>query len=313
MPSPVATLTLNPAIDIAYCVKQLVPGVKTESTEFLCDPGGNGINVSRGLRLLGIPAHTCCVLAGKSGAMLRALLEDEVDLLDVVEGDGLTRFNCTIDQRRPPEEFKIKGVGPRLSEEAFEEVTRRFRECAGLGYGVLTGSAPPGWDTSVYIELSGQLRDQGARAVIDTEGSVLREITRTRPFLIKPNLGELEDVSGLLLKTVEAIAEQARKLQLDGAEFVAVSLGCDGAVLVTPDNSYYGNAPQVSHRCSTGAGDAFLAGLLAEFIVSGDPEKVLVRGLACGTGTTAQPGSRLFELSALGRFEEVIEVRQLDI
>jgi len=52
----------------------------------------------------------------------------------------------------------------------------------------------------------------------------------------------------LLLKTVEAIAEQARKLQRDGAEFVAVSLGCDGAVLVTPDNSYYGNpfAPHLS-------------------------------------------------------------------
>lgn len=313
MSSPVATLTLNPAIDIAYCVKQLVSGVKTEATEFLCDPGGNGINVSRALKLLGVPAHTCCVLAGKSGAMLRAMLEEEVDSLEVVEAEGLTRFNCTVDQRRPPEEFKIKGIGPSVTESVFQQISEQFRERAGIGYGVLTGSMPPGWDTTAYIELSGQLRDQGARAVIDTGGSVLKEITRTRPFLVKPNQAELEEISGLTLKTIEAVAEQARKLQEDGVENVAVSLGCDGAVLATPENSYYGNAPQVSYRCSVGSGDAFLAGLLAGFIVGAEPEAVLQRGLACGSGTTAQKGSRLFDASRLEEFKTAIHVRRLDI
>ncbi len=172
---------------------------------------------------------------------------------------------------------------------------------------------PPGWETSAYIELSGQLRDQGARAVIDTGGAVLKEITRTRPFLVKPNQAELEEISGLTLKTIEAVAEQARKLQEDGVEHVAVSLGCDGAVLTTPENSYYGNAPQVSYRCSVGAGDAFLAGVLAGFIVGAPPEEILQRGLACGSGATAQKGSRLFDIDRIGEFEAAINLRRLDI
>ncbi|WP_292752718.1 PfkB family carbohydrate kinase, partial [Methylophaga sp. UBA4204] len=85
------------------------------------------------------------------------------------------------------------------------------------------------------------------------------------PFLIKPNLYELETLLQVKLDTKEAIAECARKLQLSGVKHVCVSLGDQGALLVSPSNSFYAKALSVPVNTTVGAGDSMVAGLVAGF------------------------------------------------
>jgi fructose-1-phosphate kinase PfkB-like protein len=50
---PVVTLTLNPTIDKSTSVEKLLPEHKLSCVSPIYEPGGGGINVSRGLKRLG--------------------------------------------------------------------------------------------------------------------------------------------------------------------------------------------------------------------------------------------------------------------
>ncbi len=47
---PIATLTLNPCLDVSYEFPTLVPDQKVRADHNCYDPGGNGLNVERALK-----------------------------------------------------------------------------------------------------------------------------------------------------------------------------------------------------------------------------------------------------------------------
>lgn len=310
---PVSTLTLNPAIDVTYEISQLVADSKTNSKEANIFPGGNGINVSRGLKRLGKNAHTCCIFARETGSLIRSMLRAEGIYPVTLEVPGRNRVNCTIQQRRPPEEFKVAGIGPEITAESLEQITTIFLNLAGTGYGVLSGSTLPGAPENLYTDLAIKLRAQGARAVVDTKDAMLRETVEAKPFLIKPNKYELEVLCGRSLPTLEAIAEEARKVQQMGIDNVCVTMAEEGAILVDANNSYYAPAPKVRVRCSVGAGDTMLAGLISAFSDEKSLDEVLHLGLACASGSISRDGTELFHPGELETLMEKIEVKNLSI
>lgn len=310
---PIASLALNPAIDMSYLVPQLLAGDKSQSTNARYDPGGNGINVARVLARLNREAHVCCVLAGESGDLLHRLLNREQVEPEYVMVKGETRINCTIQQRRPPAEYKVSGIGPDLQAGDLAMITERFLELADNGFGVLTGSLPPGTPPDIYAKLAMQLRRQGAHAVVDAKNNTLLETIEAQPCLIKPNRYELEVMCGKSLPTLEAIATQARAFQRAGVDFVCVSMGEEGAILVTEDDSLFARAPRIRLRCTVGAGDAMVAGLVAGIADGKPPEDVLRLGLACGSGAVTQPGTMLFDPTTLESLQKDLPVESLGI
>lgn len=309
----IATLSLNPAVDMAYLVRQLVAEDKTQSTDTRIDPGGNAINVARALIRLGHETSACCILAGESGVLLQRLLERERVYPVAIQVPGETRINCTIQQRRPPVEYKVAGVGPELSSDALKGITQRFLERSGNGFGILSGSLPAGSPPDIYAKLCDQLKGQGARAIVDARDSMLRAAIETKPFMIKPNRYELEILDGKSLSTVDNVAEEARKLQRAGVDYICVSLGVEGAVLTDKENSYYAPAPKVRVRCTVGAGDSMLAGLIAALADNASTADALCLGLACGSAAVTQPGTMLFKPDDLEALQADIEVKSLDI
>ena len=83
-----------------------------------------------------------------------------------------------------------------------------------------------------------------------------------RPHLIKPNHEELAELVGHPLPTLGDVHAAARDLVADGIEVVAVSLGGDGALLVTADELVHARATITAPLSTVGAGDCMLAGLL---------------------------------------------------
>jgi len=309
----IATLSLNPAVDMAYLVRQLVAEDKTQSTSTRFDPGGNGINVARALIRLGHETSACCILAGEAGVLLQRLLAREDVYPVAIQVPGETRVNCTIQQRRPPVEYKVAGVGPALSADVLKSLTQYFLDRADDGFGVLSGSLPEGSPEDTYAKLCDKLRAQGARAVVDARDSMLRAAIEAKPFMIKPNRYELEILGGKSLSTIETVAEEARKLQQAGVSYICVSLGSEGALLTDNENSYHAPAPKVRVRCTVGAGDAMLAGLIAALAEDRSTAEALSLGLACGSAAVTQSGTMLFKPQDLGALEDDISVQTLDI
>lgn len=309
---PLATLTLNPAVDATYSIDRLVPDQKAHASAVRYDPGGNGINVGRALKTLGASAHNFGVTAGEVGQLFQRLVTPQLDHFHAEHIAGETRINVTLMEQQTAAQYEVSAVGPVLSPIHLEKISAHFVAHCADGIGVVTGSVPPGVSDTMYGELTQRIREQGGRAVVDTYGTLLRHTIPAQPFLIKPNRYELEQYCGRDLPALHDVAAQARELQRNGITYVVVSLGREGALLCGPDNTYYAAAPAVKISSTVGAGDSMVAGLVFAFAHGQTPEQALRLGIACGSGTAGHPGTDLFRADEIDALLSLTEVHRLD-
>lgn len=309
--APIVTLSLNPSVDVTYDVDQLVEDRKVHANAYRYDPGGNGINVARALKRLGVDAHACFVAAGEIGALLERLLQQQLAHAHCAHVRGETRVNVTVAQRRPRAQYEVIGVGPTADGDALADLLRRMVALSRGGFGVLTGSLPPGVPDDTYARLHADLARHGARVVVDMQGEQLAAAVARRPFLVKPNRFELEQLVGRPLPTVPDVAREALALHCAGVAHVFVSLGGEGAVLADARGVRLGRAPAVKVASTVGAGDSMVAGLLAAFARGEDADAALRLGLACGSGTATQPGTELFRPEQIAPLAERVDISVL--
>nr|WP_317175098.1 PfkB family carbohydrate kinase [Hymenobacter qilianensis] len=134
------------------------------------------------------------------------------------------------------------------------------------------------------------------KVVLDSSGPALQQVVKAGGlYLIKPNIGELCRLVGAAELDSACVAEAARELIGDGkCELVAVSMGPQGAVLISPDLADFVPAPAVRKRSTVGAGDSMVAGMVYA-LAAGQPLREVIRlGVACGTAATMNPGTELF-------------------
>ena len=309
----IATLTLNPAVDVSYEVRTLEPDRKSHALATRFDPGGNGINVARGLQALGIAAHSCCLIGGRVGLLLKDLLGQELHHSHWVQVRGETRINATILQQDPRAQFEVTGTGPLAGTGQLEDITGLFLRLAGTGFAVITGSTPPGVPPGYYSELARRAAGQGAKVVADLNGPQLAEVIGQRPYLVKPNLFELEQHCGRKLKSLAETAREARALNKAGVGNVCVSLGAEGAILSGPEGVLYATAPRTAVRSTVGAGDSMVAGLVCALAAGRGAEEALRLGVACGSGTAARPGTAIFDWPQVQGLMPLVEISELDL
>ena len=304
---PLVTLTLNPCVDVSYDLPRLIEDQKVHASANRYDPGGNGINVARAFKHLHMPAHACCIVAGEIGNLLERLVAHELDYPHCLRIEGETRINVTLLQQDPRAQFEVSGLGPPVSGFSLQEVVDEVLSLAGGGYVVLTGSLPPGVPKDIYATLVRELHLQAAHAVVDAQGEVLARAIEERPFLIKPNRYELEQLVGHGLPDLDAVVREACALQARGIDYVCVSLGADGAILVDGKHTYHACPPPIEPCSTVGAGDSMVAGLITALARGEGPAEALRLGLACGSGTAVRPGTELFDYNQmqdlLGRVE----------
>lgn len=292
---PLVTLTLNPSVDISYEIPQLIADQKVHSTGNRYDPGGNGINVARAFKRLHVPAESVCIIGGEIGDFLQRLIAHELDHPHCIHIAGETRVNVTLLQKKPHIQFEVSGTGPQITSLALQSVVDEVLNLAGNGFTVLTGSLPPGVPHDIYVTLIKALHAQSVHCVVDAQDKALMHAISEHPYLIKPNHYELEQLVGHPLSTLKAIISEARKLQAGGIQYVCVSLGSKGGLLVDKKATYLAKAPSIKLASTVGAGDSMVAGLVTALAREEGPSEALRLGIACGSGTASRPGTDLFD------------------
>lgn len=310
---PIVSLSLNPAIDLTYEVSHLTHDQKSRSLSTSYDPGGTGINVGRALEKLNAHSYTCCITAGKMGEFLNSMMKQELTNTYCLEVKGETRINTTILQHSPSYQYEINASGPTINPHQLDQIVNQFLTLCGQGIGILTGSLPLGITENTYRNINTKLQKQGGHAIIDAPVAVMKKTLGSKPFLIKPNLHELEILTDKTLSSIDQIAAEARLIVQKGITNVCVSLGENGAILTCSDNSYYCKPPQITPHSTVGAGDSMVAGLAYSFAHKQSPEQALKLAVACGTGTAQQPGTQLFKAKEIEPLLNQISVKTLDI
>jgi len=289
----IATLCLNPTIDTAFEADEVLPTRKTRTFNERVDPGGGGINVARVLERFGAGTSAIFLAGGHTGQLLDNLLCREGVEREGIPIAGDTRLSVTVFDRSARCEYRFVPEGPLVSEAEWQALLDRA-ESLDCDYLVASGSLPPGAPDDFYVRLRSVL-PSATRYVLDTSGSELRAALRDGGiFLVKPSKGELEELVGEELPTNDHVLAAARRIVAAGsAEYVAVTLGRDGAVLANNAGAEFVPAPAVPSLSAVGAGDSFLAAMVYAFAAGMDGGVALRLAVAAGAASTLNPGTGL--------------------
>ncbi len=281
------TVTFNPAIDYVVKTPEFRLGEVNRSAGENMFFGGKGINVSAVLKQLGLPSRALGFTAGFTGeAIERGLAEMGLETDFVRLKQGNSRINVKI---KSAAETELNGQGPDIDADALAALFGKLDALADGDTLVLAGSVPPSLPADIYERILERLSGKRLRTVVDASGSLLVNVLRFKPFLVKPNLDELGGIFGVKL-TPDTAEGYARKLREMGALNVLVSMAGGGALLVDESGE--------THRCgvcmgkvvnSVGAGDSMVAGFIAGS-ADGDYERALRLGTACGGATAFSEG-----------------------
>ncbi|MDN4474094.1 1-phosphofructokinase [Demequina zhanjiangensis] len=287
----IVTLTPNPSVDHALVIDELERGEVLRAADARLDAGGKGVNVSRALAANGAETVAVVPVGGHQGHLLADLLGATGVSHRDVPISGAIRMNVSV-LEPDGTTTKLNEPGPVLSEaETRAMVDATLSAAEGAAWVAVCGSLPPGVSTDVYSDLADGVRARGARFVVDSSGAPFLAAVATKPNLIKPNHEELAELVGHDLPTLRDVLAAARELVTSGIEIVAVSLGADGALLVTEGDAAHAQAKVTTPVSTVGAGDCMLAGLL-HGLASGLPiSEALVGGVAWGSAAVALPGS----------------------
>jgi 6-phosphofructokinase 2 len=290
----IVTLTLNPAIDVSSEADEVRHTHKTRTYGEQMEAGGGGINVARVLVRLGADVTAVFMGGGVSGQLLDALLSRAGIERQMIEIGGDTRMSLTVYERSSGNEFRFVPQGPELSTGEWSAALNAAAS-VDCDYLIASGSLPRGVPDDFYVRLAEQLRGRRIRLVLDTSGNALRVALQGGGlFLVKPSLHELEELAGRALpKREDVIAEAQRIVSSGSAEIVTVTLGSDGAVLVTSGESLWLPALDVRACSAVGAGDSFLAATIHGLATGlGAPEAFRL-GMAGGAAAVLSCGSEL--------------------
>lgn len=306
----ILTVTLNPCIDHTAEVERLVPGGTNRVISSRRDPSGKGVNVSAVLHELG--AETLClgVSREENAGLLEGVLDAQGIPYDFLRVPGSLRTNLKLLDRSCGVMTECNEKGSPLEQESLDDflaLTRRRLPSADLL--VLSGSVPPGVPSDFYRTLALAAAEQGVPVVLDANGPLLLEGLQARPVLIKPNLDELRESFGVSAADLPTLAAACREIvRAYGLLYVCLSMGADGAMLVSSEAAWHTPGSPVSVRGVQGAGDSMVAGLCLGLLHRDAPEKLLRSAVAAAQGSLERPGTLLCEKEDYLRFLPQIPV-----
>lgn len=290
----IATLTLNPTIDVAYEVDQVFHTRKMRTSADYYEPGGGGINVARVFVRLGGSARSYYLSGGATGHAFDGLLDLHKLVRTRIPIGGQTRVASAVLERSSGKEYRFVPAGPTIEPHEWQSCLDRLAE-AQCDTMVVSGSLPPGVPDDFYARVIDLMQQRGIPVVLDSSGAGLRGgLDRGGLLLVKPSVGELRQYSGRDLPDLAAITGAAMAIVDAGkARHVAVSMGHEGALLATADRQLHLPALPVEARSAVGAGDSFLAAMVFAMSQGWDIADAFRFGIAGGAAAVMNPGHDL--------------------
>jgi 6-phosphofructokinase 2 len=257
-------------------------------------PGGGGINVSRVIQELGGVSHAIYLSGGTTGPILEEMLRQRGIAGQRIPIKDHTRVSHAVFERSTGLEYRFVPEGPEIQPEEWKSCLAAIADF-DFDYLVASGSLPRGVPMDFYRDVAVVARRKGAKFVLDTSGDALREtLAAGGVHLVKPSLGEFEQLVGRSLKEAGAVEEAAMQfIATGGTDLLAVTMGHEGAVLAQASGILRLPALEVEVHSAVGAGDSFLAAMTLALALGATPEIAFRRGVAAGAAAVLTPGTEL--------------------
>ena len=307
----ITTICMNPCFDRTVQVGELKIGQVNRIGNARIDLGGKGINVARVAERLGLDVQ-CLGIMGKDGSEeLTDLIEKEHLKHSFQLIPGHVRTNTKIVSGEGKGVTELNEPGPTVDAEILQKFFDMAKEkTADSDIVVITGSLPPGCPEGTYRDLLKIL--EGKKCILDTEGKELELSAKgARPYLIKPNLKEMEATLGIELRTMRTIRDAALLFVRLGVEHAVVSMGEMGAMYVSSEKTLYAPALRVEIKSTVGAGDAMIGGMLLGYEKEKDMARAFRYGIAAGAASIMTEGTQLIVREDFNRLLDMVKIQEV--
>src|SRR5881275_3649200 len=226
----IATVTLNPAIDMTVRVDGFQTNTVNRGQAMQFDAGGKGVNVASFLADYGHATAVTGFLGQENPELFEQLFAQKRIEDHFVRIPGRTRTGVKIVDEANQQTTDINMPGLEPSPEAISSLLETIEQlAASCDWFALSGNLPPGAPTTIYATIITQLKRRGKQVALDTSGQALREGVRAGPTVVKPNVDELQHLTGQLLPD-EAAIEPAARQHAGDIRLVVISMGERGAL-----------------------------------------------------------------------------------
>jgi len=284
----IITIGLSPAWDITCRGRNIDWGLHQQIDEQTILPAGKALNVSKALAWMG-QRRIAAGLWGNDGHEqmkidVRSLWPlIQIKMTAVRES---TRRNITIVDSARNKEMHLRNRNRLASIKSLKKLQADLDKIVHKeSICVFAGTMPDGKLLDDVVRIVDVCARRGARIVLDTSGGPLAEIVNAGSiWMIKPNVEELSELLGELVKDGPvSLAKAGRKL-LDKVNIVLISRGAKGGIVVTKNGAWQGRCTARSKVFHTvGCGDFMLAGFLNSINNSSGPDIALKTAIKVAT------------------------------
>lgn len=307
----VITVTPNPAIDLTIHVSEWERGRVNRGEHMHVTPGGKGLTVALNLAEAGIHSRVTGWMGAHNDAPFTRAFEAHDIVDDFIRYPGDTRRNVKIVDNSNGETTDINMPGQSVCAELLQrQLDYLDSEVDSNTVLVFGGSLPPGIDKDFYARMSAKYRDKCRYLVIDTSDCALKAMMESDvlPHIIKPNIHELEGLTGRSIETAEDIVEQAREFIARGIKLAVVSAGEKGAWFVTEDTVIHAQPPKVKVASTVGAGDAMVAGTVRGLLLGRPLEEIARTATAYSVANIMEVGISLPPQDEIERIRKKVTI-----
>ena len=301
----IITVTLNPAIDKTLEVDNCTIGSINRVSSIKIDAGGKGINVSKVIKSLEGESIALGALAGSTGEFIKSYLDDEKIKNDFIFAEGETRTNIKIVDKVKNTNTDINEPGNSISEEDIKRIKEKvFNDIKEEDILVLSGSVPQGVEKNIYEVWIKDAKQLGVKTILDADGELLKQGLLSGPYLIKPNIHELEKLFDVKINGVEEVISLCKSIFDYGVNIIAVSLGSEGALFMNREKTMYAHGLKVEVKSTVGAGDSMVAALALALDKDYSFEKAVTLSVAAATAGVMTEGT------TAGSLEDILNIEK---
>ena len=286
-------LGTTPAVQRVMAFQRFTLDAVNRARFTLEGPSGKSINVAKVLQVLGERPLATGFLGGDRGDFVRRSLDEMALPHDFLTVTTRTRVCLTaIDESAGTQTELVEESGPAAAADfaaLLGLVRRRVGECRAV---VMSGTLAPGAPAGFYGQVAECARSAGVLAIVDAQGTALREALPAHPDLVKPNRAELSVTVSKPLSGEVAVGGAMRDLHALGARRVVVTAGPETVLAFDGQSLWRITPPRVQVVNPIGSGDAFTAGLVSRLVRGDDLGEACRWGAAAGAANalTLMPG-----------------------
>lgn len=259
----ILTVNANAAIDKRYVMGSFELGEVNRVRSVDMSAGGKGLNVSRAAHIAGEEVLATGFLGGHAGRFVQEKTQAEGIQDAFVWCDGETRSCINIWDETNRRQTELLEPGFEVPEDKQEELVKLFAEkIRTCSVATISGSLPKGCTPELYRKLISAGKAAGKKVILDTSGKTLMEGVHFEPFMIKPNIDEIRQLTGDMVDPDDkpSLIASAQKLHALGIPTVVISLGSHGSLMSCEEGAYIAHIPVIDAVNTVGCGDSMIGG-----------------------------------------------------